>query len=77
MARSGTAKDNNARKSNKQIASYYYLNHNKKVYFYYDANNNFSSLLEGDYYFKINEINKDTGPSFLKTYPFELGKSWG
>ncbi|WP_256594210.1 hypothetical protein [Campylobacter helveticus] len=27
--------------------------------------------------FKINEIAKDLNPSFLKDYPFEIGRTWG
>ncbi|WP_223212537.1 hypothetical protein [Campylobacter coli] len=51
-----------------------------KAYFYYDdesIQDRFGTLPEGEYYLKINEIAKDTKPSFLKDYPFEIGKTWG
>lgn len=85
MARSGTAKMDNKQASNKQIALSFYQNAENKsegkgAYFYYDDENiadRFGTLPEGEYYFKINEIAKDTQPSFLKDYPFEIGKTWG
>lgn len=78
MARSGTAKASNEKRSDKQIASCFYQG--KKAYFYYDdesIRDKFGTLAEGDYYFKINEITKDTQPHFLKDYPFEMGRTWG
>lgn len=85
MARSGTAKADNEKRSKKQIANYFYQDEKdtskgKKAYFYYDdesIKDRFGTLPEGEYYLKINEIAKDTNPSFLKDYPFEIGKTWG
>ncbi|EAM0531802.1 hypothetical protein D3O42_03140 [Campylobacter jejuni] len=85
MARSGTAKADNEKRSKKQIAHYFYQDEKdtskgKKAYFYYDdesIKDRFGTLPEGEYYLKINEIAKDTNPSFLKDYPFEIGKTWG
>ncbi|ARJ55804.1 hypothetical protein [Campylobacter cuniculorum] len=85
MARSGTAKADNKKRSKKQIAHYFYQDEKDKsksgkAYFYYDdesIKDRFASLPEGEYYLKINEIDKDTNPSFLKDYPFEIGKTWG
>ncbi len=85
MARSGTAKADNEKRSKKQIANYFYQDEkdtskSKKAYFYYDdesIKDRFGTLPEGEYYLKINEIAKDTNLSFLKDYPFEIGKTWG
>ncbi|EOV5462887.1 hypothetical protein ACOQXD_001815 [Campylobacter jejuni] len=85
MARSGVAKADNLRPSNKQIAFSFYQDikdktTKKKAYFYYDdegIKDRFGSLPEGKYYFKINEINYNKQPDFLKDYPFNLGKTWG
>ncbi len=85
MARSGTAKADNEKRSKKQIAHYFYQDEKDKsksgkAYFYYDdesIQDRFGTLPEGEYYLKINEIAKDTKPSFLKDYPFEIGKTWG
>ncbi|HDV7441200.1 TPA: hypothetical protein RJ297_001633 [Campylobacter jejuni] len=85
MARSGVAKANNLKPSNKQIAFSFYQDikdktTNKKAYFYYDdesIKDKFGSLPEGKYYFKINEINYNKQPDFLKDYPFSIGKTWG
>ncbi|WP_223207060.1 hypothetical protein [Campylobacter coli] len=85
MARSGTAKADNQKRSKKQIANYFYQDEKDKsksgkAYFYYDdesIQDRFGTLPEGEYYLKINEIAKDTNPSFLKDYPFEIGKTWG
>ncbi|EAI4890956.1 TPA: hypothetical protein ACJE1R_001719 [Campylobacter coli] len=85
MARSGTAKADNQKRSKKQIANYFYQDEKdtskgKKAYFYYDdesIKDRFGTLPEGEYYLKINEIAKDTKPNFLKDYPFEIGKTWG
>ncbi|WP_257225535.1 hypothetical protein [Campylobacter jejuni] len=85
MARSGTAKADNQKRSKKQIAHYFYQDEKDKsksgkAYFYYDdesIQDRFGTLPEGEYYLKINEIAKDTNPSFLKDYPFEIGKTWG
>ncbi|HHS6887930.1 TPA: hypothetical protein ACTOCN_001687, partial [Campylobacter jejuni] len=85
MARSGTAKADNEKRSKKQIANYFYQDEKDKsksgkAYFYYDdesIQDRFGTLPEGEYYLKINEIAKDTNPSFLKDYPFEIGKTWG
>ncbi|MCW1360452.1 hypothetical protein OLQ22_04780 [Campylobacter jejuni] len=85
MARSGTAKADNEKRSKKQIANYFYQDEKdtskgKKAYFYYDdesIKDRFGTLPEGEYYLKINEIAKDTNPSFLKDYPFDIGKTWG
>lgn len=83
MARSGTAKADNEKRSKKQIANYFYQDEKdtskgKKAYFYYDnesIKDRFGTLPEGEYYLKINEIAKDTKPNFLKDYPFEIGKT--
>ncbi|EAL7516400.1 hypothetical protein DUZ01_09265, partial [Campylobacter jejuni] len=85
MARSGTAKADNQKRSKKQIAHYFYQDEKDKsksgkAYFYYDdesIQDRFGTLPEGEYYLKINEIAKDTKPNFLKDYPFEIGKTWG
>ncbi|XAK34818.1 hypothetical protein AAID95_03090 [Campylobacter coli] len=85
MARSGTAKADNEKRSKKQIAHYFYQGEKDKsksgkAYFYYDdesIQDRFGTLPEGEYYLKINEIAKDTKPNFLKDYPFEIGKTWG
>ncbi|WP_250578748.1 hypothetical protein [Campylobacter jejuni] len=85
MARSGTAKADNQKRSKKQIAHYFYQDEKDKsksgkAYFYYDdesIKDRFGTLPEGEYYLKINEIAKDTKPNFLKDYPFEIGKTWG
>ncbi|ELE4059339.1 hypothetical protein RMJ61_001724 [Campylobacter jejuni] len=85
MARSGVAKADNLKPSNKQIAFSFYQDikdktTNKKAYFYYDdesIKDKFGSLPEGKYYFKINEINYNKQPDFLKDYPFSIGKTWG
>ncbi|HHT6953436.1 TPA: hypothetical protein ACTZ02_001781 [Campylobacter jejuni] len=85
MARSGTAKADNQKRSKKQIANYFYQDEKDKsksgkAYFYYDdesIQDRFGTLPEGEYYLKINEIAKDTKPNFLKDYPFEIGKTWG
>lgn len=85
MARSGTAKADNEKRSKKQIAHYFYQDEKDKsksgkAYFYYDdesIQDRFGTLPEGEYYLKINEIAKDTKPNFLKDYPFEIGKTWG
>ncbi|WP_223206673.1 hypothetical protein [Campylobacter coli] len=85
MARSGTAKADNEKRSKKQIANYFYQGEKDKsksgkAYFYYDdesIQDRFGTLPEGEYYLKINEIAKDTKPNFLKDYPFEIGKTWG
>ncbi|WP_337195709.1 hypothetical protein [Campylobacter sp. B0100352/1] len=83
IARSGTAKADNEKRSKKQIANYFYPNNNSKsgkAYFYYDdesIQDKFGTLPEGMYYLKINEIAKDIQPSFLKDYPFEIGQTWG
>ncbi|WP_193551253.1 hypothetical protein [Campylobacter jejuni] len=85
MARSGVAKANNLKPSNKQIAFSFYQDikdktTKKKAYFYYDdesIKDKFGSLPEGKYYFKINEINYNKQPDFLKDYPFSIGKTWG
>ncbi|WP_270977710.1 hypothetical protein [Campylobacter helveticus] len=85
LARSGTAKADNIKQSDKQIAHYFYQDEKdkskgKKAYFYYDdasIKEQFGTLPEGKYYFKINEIAKDLNPSFLKDYPFEIGRTWG
>lgn len=85
MARSGVAKADNLKPSNKQIAFSFYQDikdktTKKKAYFYYDdesIKDRFGSLPEGKYYFKINEINYDKQPDFLKDYPFSIGKTWG
>ncbi|ARE80283.1 hypothetical protein CHELV3228_0667 [Campylobacter helveticus] len=85
LARSGTAKADNIKQSDKQIAHYFYQDEKdkskgKKAYFYYDdasIKDQFGTLPEGKYYFKINEIAKDLNPSFLKDYPFEIGRTWG
>ncbi|EPB1865554.1 hypothetical protein ACRBZV_001675 [Campylobacter coli] len=85
MARSGVAKADNLKPSNKQIAFSFYQDikdktTKKKAYFYYDdesIKDKFGSLPEGKYYFKINEINYNKQPDFLKDYPFSIGKTWG
>ncbi|WP_236103463.1 hypothetical protein [Campylobacter armoricus] len=85
MARSGVAKADNLKPSNKQIAFSFYQDikdktTKKKAYFYYDdesIQDKFASLPEGKYYFKINEINYNKQPDFLKDYPFSIGKTWG
>ncbi|WP_236633078.1 hypothetical protein, partial [Campylobacter armoricus] len=85
MARSGVAKADNLKPSNKQIAFSFYQDikdktTKKKAYFYYDdesIKDKFASLPEGKYYFKINEINYNKQPDFLKDYPFSIGKTWG
>lgn len=85
MARSGTAKADNQKRSKKQITHYFYQDEKDKsksgkAYFYYDdesIQDRFGTLPEGEYYLKINEIAKDTKPNFLKDYPFEIGKTWG
>ncbi|PZT47217.1 hypothetical protein B6S12_10265 [Helicobacter valdiviensis] len=85
MARSGTAKADNEKRSDKQIANYFYQDENdaskgKKAYFYYDnesIKDRFGTLPEGEYYLKMSEIAKDTNPSFLQKYPFVIGKTWG
>ncbi|MGM8984622.1 hypothetical protein ACTFDY_02960, partial [Campylobacter jejuni] len=68
MARSGTAKADNEKRSKKQIANYFYQDEKdtskgKKAYFYYDdesIKDRFGTLPQGEYYLKINEIAKDT-----------------
>ncbi|WP_412097466.1 hypothetical protein [Campylobacter lari] len=85
MARSGVAKADNLKPSNKQIAFSFYQDikdktTKKKAYFYYDdesIKDKFGSLPEGKYYFKINEIHYNKQPDFLKDYPFSIGKTWG
>ncbi|MBT0832227.1 hypothetical protein KJQ82_08405, partial [Campylobacter lari] len=85
MARSGVAKADNLKLSNKQIAFSFYQDikdktTKKKAYFYYDdesIKDKFGSLPEGKYYFKINEIHYNKQPDFLKDYPFSIGKTWG
>ncbi|AJC84778.1 hypothetical protein CPEL_0960 [Campylobacter peloridis LMG 23910] len=85
IARSGVAKADNLKPSNKQIAFSFYQDikdktTKKKAYFYYDdesIKDKFGSLPEGKYYFKINEINYNKQPDFLKDYPFSIGKTWG